>query len=165
MTIDEFIAEVKKKDPPAPADALAAFETRIGQALPDDYRRFLRDCNGGFVGGRYWFQGANPEGKHVEAGVHHIGGFREEPHFSLLWALDCYDGRIPDSLVWINDDPFGNAVCIGIRGAQRGRIYFWDHENEPDEDWDGSFESAGNLTLIANSFTDYVAGLQKLEDE
>jgi len=64
------------------------------------------------------------------------------------------------------DDPFGNAICLGIAEKYRGRVYFWDHENEPDEElWDGEVDTAGNITLIANSFTDFVAGLQELEDE
>ncbi len=164
MTIDEFIAQVEKKSPPAPPDKLERFEGLIGHRLPDDYRYFLINCNGGYVGGRYWFRGKNPEGREVEAGVHHIGGFRDESHFSLLWTWDCYDGRIPDALIWINDDPFGNAICLGVAGEQRGKVYFWAHENEPDEDWDGSVESADNVTLIANSFTEYVAGLRELDD-
>jgi hypothetical protein len=164
VTIDEFIAKVKDKSPPAPADALARFERDIGQELPEDYRYFLINCNGGYVGGRYWYRGENPDGREVEAGVHHIGGFRDESSFSLLWSRDCYCGRIPEPLIWINDDPFGNAICLGVADAHRGRVYFWDHENEPDKDWNGSVESAGNIMLVANSFTDYVAGLRELDD-
>jgi hypothetical protein len=123
------------------------------------------NCNGGYVGGRYWYSGTNPEGREIEAGVHHIGGFREEPYFSLLWFWHCLEDRIPDALIWIHDDPFGNAICLGVAGEHRGRIYFWHHENEPDPDgWDGAVETAGNVTLIANSFTDYVAGLHELAD-
>ncbi len=164
MTIDEFIAQVKDKSPPAPVDKLAQFEADIGHAFPEDYRSFLANCNGGYVGGRYWYRGRNPEGQEVEAGVHHIGGFRSESCFSLPGHWRTYSGRIPGSLIWIHDDPFGNAICLGVVGEHRGRVYFWDHENEPDEDWDGSVESAGNLTLIANSFTEYVAGLGELSD-
>jgi hypothetical protein len=58
------------------------------------------------------------------------------------------------------DDPFGNAICLGIRGEHRGRVYFWDHEREPDADeWNGEVQTAGNLQLLADSFTDFVAGL------
>lgn len=164
MTVDDFITQVGMKSPPAPLDLLEQFETRIGGTLPDDYRYFLINCNGGFVGGRLWFQGENPEGRKVEAGVHHIGGIRNESFFSLAWHWDCYAGRIPDSLLWINDDPFGNAICLGIADPYRGRVYFWDHENEPGGDWDGTVESAGNVTLVANSFTEFVAGLRELDD-
>jgi tetratricopeptide (TPR) repeat protein len=122
--------------------------------------------NAGFRAALEGMKDRNPSGQYrkVEAGVHHIGGFRDEPYFSLPWNRDCYDGRIPAALIWINDDPFGDANCLGVAGEHRGRVYFWDHENEPDEDWDGSVEMAGNLTLVANSFTEYVAGLRELDD-
>jgi hypothetical protein len=168
MTIDEFVAEIEEKLPPAPVDALGAFEADIGQRLPDDYRRFLVMCNGGYVGGRLWFTGPNPEGRDTDAGVHHIGGFRQENYFSLASARDCYQGsdqRIPKALLWIMDDPFGNAICLGLTGKHRGRVYFWDHECEPDpDDWDGQVETAGNILLLANSFTDFVAGLRQPDE-
>jgi hypothetical protein len=165
MTIDDFLLVIDDKQPPAPAVELAAFERAIGRSLPDDYRRFLVACNGGYVGGSLWFKGPTPEGKAADAGVHHIGGFRKEWHFSLPEHRDCYNGRIPAALLWIMDDPFGNAVCVGLSGPHRGRVFFWDHENEPDDDWDGAVESAGNLRLLANSFTEFVAGLRPLEND
>jgi len=52
MTVDEFLAEIKHKEPPAQATRVAAFENSIGHVLPDDYRQFLIACNGGYAGGR-----------------------------------------------------------------------------------------------------------------
>ncbi len=164
MTIDEFIAQVREKAPPAAVKDVKSLEADIGHPLPDDYRDFLLNCNGGVCGGSLWFQGRGTDGKTVEAGVHHVGGFREESYFSLRRRLKTYKGRIPQSLLWIHDDPFGNAVCLGVAPPYRGRVYFWDHENEPDDDWDGSVETAGNLTLLANSFTEYVAGIRPTEE-
>ena len=64
------------------------------------------------------------------------------------------------------DDPFGNAICLGIAGEYRGRIYFWDHEMEPDPgEWDGAVETAGNVQLLANSFGEFVAGLRRPKDD
>ena len=159
MTIDEFLSVIDKKLAPAPPERLSAFERTIGHTLPDDYRQFLVACNGGYVGGALWFNGPTPNGTSADAGVHHIGGFRKEWHFSLPEHRECYVGRIPAALVWVMNDPFGNAICVGLSGPHRGQVFFWDHENEPDEDWDGSVESAGNLQLLANSFTEFIAGL------
>lgn len=159
MTIDELIAQFEEKAPPAPADKLARFEADIGHALPEDYRYFLANCDGGYAASGLWYRGRNPEGLEVDAGVHCIGGLRSESGFSLPDMRRVYSERIPDALIWIHDDPFGNAICLGVVGEHCGRVYFWDHELEPGEDWDGSVESAGNLTLLANSFTEYVAGL------
>jgi len=160
MNIDEFITIINDKLPPAPIKELAAFEEAIGHSLPDDYRRFLISCNGGYLGGALWFKGPTPEGKGADVGIHHIGGFREESYFSLEEHRDCYEGRIPKALLWVMDDPFGNAICLGLSGPHRGQVYFWDHENEPEDDWDGEILTAGNLQLIANSFTEFVSGLQ-----
>lgn len=165
MTLDEFIACVDKKQPLASLEPLTAFEAELGSTLPDDYRRFLIACNGGVFRGRYWFFGPTPEGKKADAGMHHIGGLREDSSFSLVRHRETYQGRhyvrIPRSLLWIMDDPFGNAICIGLTGEHRGRLYFWDHELEPDpDDWDGEVKLSGNIMLLANSFTDFIAGLK-----
>lgn len=63
------------------------------------------------------------------------------------------------------DDPFGNAICLRVNGDHWGSVYFWDHENEPDEDWDGSVETAGNVQLLANSFSEFVNGLRPNNDD
>ena len=43
-------------------------------------------------------------------------------------------------------------------------MYFWDHEEEPDPDeWDGSVDGAGNIQRVAESFSEFVAGLRRLE--
>ncbi len=63
------------------------------------------------------------------------------------------------------NDPFGNAICLGLVGNTRGKIYFWDHDEEPDpEEWDGSVENAGNVSIVTDSFTELVDGLEPEDD-
>jgi hypothetical protein len=164
MTLTEFLAAVEKKLPPAGQADIERLEASLGCRLPEEYRAFLAACNGGYVGGLLWFTGPTPSGEVADAGVHHVGGFRQEPHFSLAWAREVYEGRIPEDLLWIMDDPFGNALCLGIQGPHTGKVFFWDHENEPGDDWDGRVETAGNLQLLANSFPAFVAGLHRNEN-
>lgn len=165
MSIDEFLRFVKNKQPPAPSAELVALEDDLGCQLPGDYREFLIACNGGHVGGRLWFTGSTPDGSSADAGVHHVGGFRSESYFSIPHVRAIYGARIPKSLLWIMDDPFGNAICLGLEGDLRGRVFFWDHESEPDPDvWDGRAETAGNIRLLALSFVDFVSGLQPAPD-
>jgi hypothetical protein len=179
MTIDELIAAVEQEAeralppaaarllgpdrvPPASPEQVAAFEAEIGAPLPDDYRRFLLRSNGGSLGGNYEF-----EGEAASAVVRSVGGFREG--YSLRSARGCYQGsppRIPHALLWIMDDPGGNAVCLGLTGKHRGRVYFWVHDEEPvPDEWDGDVETAGNIRLLADSFTDFVTGLCPRNDE
>jgi hypothetical protein len=179
MTIDDFIAAIdvgaNQALPPAAVSVLGpnqtlppsqaqveAFEAEIGTTLPDDYRRFLLRCNGGNIDW-YEFEGLTPEGQSWTAVISQVGGLREEPALSLRCARACYQGRelqIPRPLLWIMGDPGGNALCLGLTGKCRGRVYFWVHDEQPDpQEWDGEVETAGNVILLANSFTDFVAGI------
>jgi hypothetical protein len=170
MTIDELIAQINDRGRPAAEEEIRQFEAEIGTTLPEDYRRFLAACNGGSLGGRLWYKARTPGGRGQDTGLHHVGGFRQESHFSLRSSRACYQGededlRIPRDLLWIMDDPFGNAICLGLGGPYRGQVYFWDHEEEPDPDeWDGSVAGAENVTLLAASFTDFAAGLRPLDE-
>jgi hypothetical protein len=166
MTIDEFLEKIDKKQPPAPEPLTEAFERAIGDRLPEDYRDFLIRSNGGYVGGKRWFKGPTPEGRSADAGVHHIGGFRHEGCFSLERHRVVYqvtNDWIPRDLIWIMDDPFGNAICLGVSGEYRGRVYFWDHERIPAKGGrEGHADATANLKLLANTFAEFVAGLQDL---
>ena len=164
MSMDEFLAHVEDSSPPAPVADLRALERELSVELPDDYRQFLLRCNGGYVGGRLWYRGPTPGGEPADAGIHHIGGFRSESYFSLRSARATYDGRIPRELLWIMDDPFGNAICVCVSGPKRGAVYFWDHEREPQPDkWNGSIETAANISLLADSFAEFIAGVRPTE--
>src|SRR5436853_6401190 len=75
--------------------------------------------------------------------MHHTLGLHEGPnYFRLDKTYEVYRGRMPDSVISFADDPGGNAYCIAISGKDRGKVYFWDHEQE---------EISGDLRLLANS--------------
>ena len=157
MTMEKLLERIKDKFAPPPPAAVRAFEEEIGTTLPGDYREFLEKCNGGYLGGSLCFVDAAGE---IGTSIHHIEGIRREPYFSLHVSRSALKDRIPHGLLCIMDDPGGNAICIGLFGERRGRLYFWDHEGEPGPNWDGTLESAGNVSLIANSFLELVDGLR-----
>jgi hypothetical protein len=185
VTIDELIAALDasadrdlppaavrlfgpSKVPPPSGDEIEAFEAEIGTRLPEDYRQFLSRSNGGRLDW-YQFEGTTPEGGPRTAVVSRVCGLRDEPDLSLRSARGCYQGselRIPHALLWTMEDPGGNGVCIGLTGKHRGRVYFWVHDEGPDPDaWDGQVETAGNIWPLADTFTEFVAGLRPRDDE
>jgi cell wall assembly regulator SMI1 len=169
MTLDEFVTLIDLKSPPAPQDQLEAFEAELGSRLPNDYRQFLARTNGGVIRGWYRFKGRTPRGEMWSTYLHHVCGFREEPHFSLRFNRGCClsaESGFPHALLWIMDDPGGNGICIGLTGDQRGKVYFWIHDELPDpEAWDGRVESASNVILLAESFTEFVANIGPGDDD
>ena len=67
MTLDELLAALDHKSPPAPMDAIKRFEATIGQPLPDGYREFLVRCNGGYGCGYVQYLEPTPAGHAADA--------------------------------------------------------------------------------------------------
>lgn len=135
-------------------DRLKAFESEIGIPLPDDYREFLLQHNGGKPDPCHF-----PIAEDTDS-LHHVYGLHDGPTwFRLDDARQTYHGRIPASMIPIADDPYGNAICLGVTGNERGRIYFWDHENESDDE-----PYFDNITTLAATFSDFVDSLFKWVD-
>lgn len=170
MTIDEFIEVLEHKLSSLPEGQLETFEAEIGSRLPEDYRQFLYRTNGGYI--RTWlqFQGRTPEGRSPSHFVSNVVGLREEPDLSLRVTRRQHiadpgpqagpEIKIPPTLLLIMSDPSGNGFCLGLIGKYHGKVYFWVHDEPPsEEEWDGEVETAANIALLANSFTDFISGV------
>ncbi len=135
-------------------DAVKKLEFQIGALLPKEYRAFLLKHNGG--------KPASSDFKLGEGditGLHHIYGiFEQDNHSNILNNYNVFKGRIKKELLPFADDSFGNQICIGIKNKYIGKIYFWDHE------FDGSFFKSKAITLIANSFNDFLDSLFEYVD-
>jgi hypothetical protein len=145
---------------PATPEQVAAFEARIGHPLPGDYRAFLLTLNGGQPERPVF--AIPPDNSDL---VRYFPGLHDGPYYhNLEYPQRTYrdQNRMPPELVPIASDPFGNWVCLGVAGEHLGRVYFWNHEREADEDEPPTWD---NLRLLAGSFTEFVAGLQPYEPE
>jgi hypothetical protein len=117
----------------------------------------------------YSFQLPTTDGESQYIDVDFFGGLDDDGANSLRYCLACYRNRIPKELIWITSDPFGNAICLGVFGDARGKVYWWDHDNEMiggyGTYWDGSLAESDNVELLADSFADFVAGLTDSVDD
>lgn len=132
---------------------LDRFEKLIGASLPVDYRQFLNDHNGGKPSPSD-FNISEEEG---EGSIHHFYGLHDGPNYANLEAsFKVYRERMPSTMIPIADDSGGNSICLGISGDDFGRIFFWDHESEADEEEQPYYK---NITIIANSFRIFLDNL------
>ncbi len=134
---------------------VVSFEKRNGISLPADYATFLARHNGGFpTPANFKFHGRE-DGSELNS----FFGIKSGDIDDLDKVQEVYKGRLPKAFLGIADDSGGNLICICLAGKDRGKIYFWDHEMEADESQGISPETAGNTTLIANSFDEFLNGI------
>jgi len=127
-------------------------ERKLGYSLPEDYREFLLQFNGGKP---------SPSSLRLSDGsVTTIRAFYAvappSQTMSLERQIGQYRNRIPPRFIPIGEDPGGNRICICLNGKHYGQVFFWDHEMESDEVADNR-----NMTFVASTFSSLLDGLNR----
>lgn len=149
-----------KEDHPGtlPDHILKVLEKYWGFGLPKGYRDFLLKHNGGEPTPDYFnFKHDVNDGSDVRFFL----GIYPDEHNDLLNHLQIYKSRVPDNIFPIAYDSGGNLICISVKGPDRGKVYFWDHEMEAA---DGEEPSYDNLTLISDSFEEFLNSLHEMDE-
>lgn len=123
-------------------------ETRLGATIPTDYRQFLAENNGGRPSPSA-FERLTGEGAVINW---FFTLSQEERIHNIYRKINVYRDRLPQKLLPIASDSFGNLVLVDVGAKDVGAIYFWDHENENPEGepwWD-------NISFIVPSFSEFI---------
>ena len=134
---------------------LECVEQYWGFGLPKDYKKFILAHNGGEPKYRVF------DFKDVSDGscLAEFYGFVKNYSTNILLHQKQFSDRYPDNMLPIADDCYGNRILLSVKGSDYGKVYFWDHEMEADPD-QGEVPSYDNLTLIADSFEEFVGNLR-----
>lgn len=124
--------------------------------FPKDYRDFLLEYNGGITKNTVFLFKNDPEDGSI---LDRLFGFTPAKNQNILIYFRNYQNRIPNNTFPIGYDPGGNLVLLSVKGPDRGKVYFWDHEREADSS-QGEKPSYDNLTLIADSFDEFINNLK-----
>jgi SMI1 / KNR4 family (SUKH-1) len=137
--------------------AVAAFEQRLGYRLPDDYRRFLLETNGGRpddsccqfrFGVVNQFYSLNAPGEEQDLdGVN--GGVPKQPSRELLYA-GYADG--------------GTRILIALAGKHRGQVWLQDTVDPRPDDANPRvlWHDRRDMKKLADSFEEFVRTLGPL---
>jgi hypothetical protein len=162
---------------PMTEEELAAIERSLGERLPEDFRDFLRTYGDAMFEALTFFRpvrsssiSSSPFGRSriLEGGAfsHFYGSSAAKQ--SLAESITLYKGRMPDTIIPIGDEGGGNQICLGIKGDERGKVYYWDHENTWSElryrehfgkPMPPEFKFQ-NVYLVAESFEDFIRRLE-----
>ncbi|AIQ19736.1 SMI1 / KNR4 family protein [Paenibacillus sp. FSL H7-0357] len=119
------------------------FEGKYVLKLPEQYIDFLLNNNGGYPKAST-FKISDEAGESVVNKFYGIGDMKG----NLAKVFEILDGELPEGFISIASDPGGNEICIGISEKYFGKIYFWMHDMESDEEME-------NMTFLKNSFNDF----------
>lgn len=134
---------------------ILALEERIKCKLPEDYKAFLMQTNGGEPKKEYF--------QHRDFGVSIIdfyygnfpGNYRDIVEATSSFRC-MVSGDQLDHVVEIATDPGGLAICIGISNDNFGNVFLFDHD---------SGKSEINLLKIAESFTEFFNSCYETAEE
>jgi hypothetical protein len=148
------------------------FEKRIGASLPDAYRAFLLDKNGGYpnfsVDRNIWFPvtwNGQSFAKQLEGSLlESLGSLDSASRSSLFQKYEnCHVNMklIPADTIAIGTAADG-AVLIGIGAANRGKVYFWAQDYMSPED--DAVPNYDNVGLIAPDFPAFLNSLRAFKE-
>ena len=149
------LQQMEKSFGPLEESLLTSYELSWDIRLPDEYRQFLLTYNGGRpIPCEFNFKGQD-SGSAID-GFLGLGGGK---NYDLLKTIKLFQGRLPARFFPVACDQGGNQICLSVSGPDSGKVYFWNHEFEADERYGDNPETADNITLIADSFNEFLNGL------
>jgi len=140
-------------------------ENQLQIELPQDYKDFMLANNGGTPEEDWAFDFVELDPSKITSSI--------IQEFMIIYAEETMEvndlragyvalvesGQIPKALLPIAEDPGGNLICISVSEKDYGRVYFGNHELEVPE------TGYIVMSLIANSFSEFIAKLYVYEDK
>ena len=114
---------------PVSPETISNFETRHAITLPQSYKTFLTQSNGGRPS---WTVFDVPKWPGKATALHFLFGIHDGKHNNLALWYDELRDRLPEGFIAIGVDMGGNFLCLGIEGGFVGEIWYWDSSNDYD---------------------------------
>nr|WP_279233568.1 tetratricopeptide repeat protein [Clostridium estertheticum] len=132
---------------------LNEFEEYIGNILPEEYRRFILQCNGGKLN-PYKFITKDKFIKSCAMNLLPLSN-NKMPNIKEKYEIFNKGDLIPKNLLAIVMDPTESPICICLKGKNIGKIYYWNSAFEKDF----VKPSYKNMHLVADNFDEFISGL------
>lgn len=127
-----------------------AVENVYGVRLPEDYREFLVDYAPCYMNEDLKYKPFSTTPLIDENGYDAVGvmyGAAEEP-YNILDVVDSYMDDLGSNVLGIADGNPGDVIVLGLVPSNRGKIYYWHHDD-------------GCLYMIAESFEDFILSMEE----
>ncbi len=155
--------QIHENNSPADPGAIEALERELRTELPEQYRTFLAQYNGGYPEpDGFSFYNRYPK-NHFESNTNvskaildRFLGLYDGEYDNLKKYLEVYKGRIPANMIPVAHDPGGNLICLALTGDDAGKIFYWKHDEEVEENETPDYR---NIYFVAQSFDEFLSSL------
>lgn len=138
----------------------STFEIKHNLTLPNDYKDFL--CS--------TVNGGKPQCEEPAISIPNWGttlittffGVGANGNYNIeknIWMLGT--AELPERMIPIADDPAGNCFFLETSGENLGNVYFYFHEEEPNDP--PTATNNPSLTLVAHSFNEFLDNIECIE--
>jgi len=151
--------EIKTENNPSTKEEISNFEKEINVELPNEYKTFLLKYNGGKPS-KYVFPDTEDLYSFAISDLYGLNTKQDYNDLRRSWNL--FKDRIFKQFISIGRTIDGDQITLGISGPLKGKVYFWDHNTELENDEFTENVLPGNMYLLADSFNEF---LNKLEED
>jgi hypothetical protein len=132
---------VKKPSSKISTEDVQSFEHQYEIELPEEYKQFLLNNNGGIPDKVYYTE------NDADLVINFFLSLGSEKYSIEEYIKDWRQEGLANELVPIGEDAFGNLICISCKGDNKGQVYVWNHE-------------LSEIRLIAPSFNYLLSNLK-----
>jgi hypothetical protein len=157
-------------DHPVSLSELSRMEKEIGAHLPNSYRWLIGKYGAFDFKEGVKFVSLSRHPRVCRIGLSIFFGSKADGEHGLLDYVMLMRRRLPPTVIPICVTVFGDLICLGIKGKEKRKVFFWDHENEPDiaeylavHGKDARLPRTfmfRNLHVIAKNFDDFIVRLR-----
>jgi hypothetical protein len=151
-TAGELVIPIENHGPKISEPDVAALELRLGTTLPDQYRHFLLEFNGGSPAGTVEVPGLPGALADVQV-LFGIG--RAVRSSGIEWNMETLAQRLKPQMLPIACDSGGSVFCLALSTADRGAVFYCDLQSVF-----GKPASAPSMYLVAPDFDSFIGSLQ-----
>ncbi|ATB40254.1 hypothetical protein CYFUS_005702 [Cystobacter fuscus] len=149
---------ISESKAPLSANDLANVERELGVVLPDDYKSFMLQHNGGTtepdgfaIRWREGQKGADDWKTSTLSRLYYV--WNERLSNLVRNNKTTFKDRIPSDTITVGADAGGNQILLVVSGLNKGKVLFWVKDYEAS---DGDTSGYDNVGVLADSFEEFI---------
>jgi len=146
--------------------AIHRFEQQIGATLPNDYRTFLLEVNGGRTASSHCVFSLRKKNSTILNSLHSLDDTDDRHDLATRQLYPKYpDNDLPPNALQIGFDDGGSSIVLMLSGPHHGEVWYLDAVDPRPEGSNPRVEwfDRRDVVKLANTFREFMDNLKPLD--